>query len=145
MTNRAVRRENLFAPIGLGKFRRLFATRTARAQLFWLRDKSGIETVAAKVAGETSEVSAAEKDREAVNRNQPDRERFETHARLAFLPLDRRMHLMHVRVFAIIHSLADATLGRVLVHFFSSLAGAGEDAGAGEEAGAVTSFASFNS
>ena len=135
----------VFATIGLGEFGRLLATGTTRAVRFRLRDKSGIETVAAKVAGETSEVSAAEKDREAVNRNQPDRERFETDTRLAFLPLDRGMHLMHVRVFAIIHSLADATLGRVLVHFFSSLAGAGEDAGAGEEAGAVVSFASFNS
>ena len=63
----------------------------------------------------------------------------------ALFTLDRRMHLMDVGVLAVIHTLAEMTLGPALVHFFSSLAGAGDDAGAGDEAGADVSFASFSS
>ena len=97
MTDGAVRRENLFAAIGLGKFLRLRAARTGRAGFRRTRRAAErIEPVAAEVSGKTPEIRAAEKDREAVDGDQPERERLEADARLAFLPLDRGVHLMHV-------------------------------------------------
>src|SRR5205823_3862119 len=144
MTNGAVRRENLFAAIGLGKFLCLFTSGTTRPLLF-LWDDGRIERIAAEVSRETAEIRATEKDREPVDRNQPDGKRLETGARFALFPLDRGMYLMDIRVFSIIHSLPHVAAGRMLVHFFSSFAGAGDDAGAGEEAGAEVSFASFSS
>src|ERR1044072_202246 len=146
MTNGAVRREDFFVTIRLGKFHRRSGTR-ALSRILFRGHGSGIETVAAEVAGEPAEISAAEKDRQPVNGNQPDGERFEAGARFAFFPLDRGMHLMDVRGLAVIHPLAPLVSWPALVHFFSSLAATGELAGAGEEAGAgaEVSFASLSS
>src|SRR5882724_1173208 len=156
MTDGAIGRENLFAAIGLRKFRRLFPSGTA-GPLFLGRHESGIKTVAAEISREPAEISAAKKDREPVNRNEPDGERLEAGARFALFALDRGVDLMDVRRFAVVHPLAHVASSGRLVHFFSSLAGAGEGAGdaaaagdvagAGEEAGAGTdvSFASLSS
>src|ERR1700674_1197375 len=97
-----------------------------------------IEPVAAEVSRIAAEVSAAAKDGEPVDRNQPERERLEADTRLALFPLNGGVNLSHVFRFTVIHSLPDAALwsGRALVHF-ASFAGAGDgDAAAGEEAGA---------
>src|ERR1700730_11908528 len=98
-----------------------------------------IESVTAEVSRIAAEVSAAAKNGEAIDRNQPERKRFEADARLALFPLDGRVDLTHVFRFAVIHSLPDAALwsGRALVHFASFVgAGDGDAAAAGEEAGA---------
>src|SRR6476469_840320 len=147
MANGAVGRENLFAAIGLREFGGLFATRTVGPGFLVRRHESGIQTVAAEISREPAEICAAEKDGEAVNRDEPDRERFETGARLALLALNRGVHLVNVRRFAVIHPLAHVTDSRRVAHFFSSLAGAGDAAAAGDDAGAgaEVSLASLSS
>src|ERR1700676_5549702 len=148
MTDGAVRRENLFAAIGLRQLGCLGLAWSSRSGFGWTRCAAErIEPVAAEISRKTPEIRAAEKDREAVDRNQPDGKRLEAGAGLALLALDGGVHLVDIRVFAVVHSLPNVAAGCALVHFFSSLAGAGDDAGAGEDAGAGAEFslASFSS
>src|ERR1051325_1084034 len=105
MTDSAVRGENFLAAIGLGQFRRLFAARTLRSRFFVRWDQGRIKTVAAKISREPPEIGAAEKDREAINRDEPDRERFEPGARFPFFSLNRGVDLVDVGCFSVIHSL----------------------------------------
>src|SRR5207237_9867236 len=105
-----------------------------------------IEPVAAEISRVTPEIGAAEKDREPVNGNQPNRERFKPDARFTFLALNGGVHLLHVRSFSVISSLTNErrAIGSLLVHFVPFPApGAGDAAGeaggaaAGEAAGAT--------
>src|SRR4030095_3791836 len=65
----------------------------------------GVERVTAEVAKVTTKISAAKEYRQSVNGNQPNRERFGADAGFALFALDGSVHLLHVCLFAVIHSL----------------------------------------
>ena len=144
MTGLAVCREDLFATIVRRKFRLLF-TRARANDAFLCRRRTThrIETVSGKVSGITSEVGATEENRKSVNGDQPYRERFQSNARLAFLALDRSVHFLNIRNFAVIGPLSGKgrAIGSWLVHF-APLAAAGEAVG-GDDDGAAD-FTSFS-
>src|SRR5205809_3867635 len=104
-----VRRKNLLAPIARRKFRDLL--RALRSAGFfhrlWLAAVR-VKRVTAKISGVTTEIRAAKKYRQPVHCNQPNRERLSADARFAFFTLHSGMHLLHVRLFAVIHALANA-------------------------------------
>ena len=132
MASGAVRRENLFAPLRRRKFRLLSPTASTTRPFRFRRRKADIEAVAGKVSRIAAEIRAAKKDRESINGDEPNRQRFETNARLPFLTLDGRMDLLNVRMLSVICSLARARRGirRILVHFAAAFPGAGGEGGA---------------
>ena len=105
MTSLTVRRENLFAAITRRKFGLLLLSLRSAAFLRGRRSAHRIQTVTGKTSRVAAEVSTARKNRETINSDQPNRERLEADARLAFFALDRGVHFMNVRRFAVIHSL----------------------------------------
>src|SRR4051794_36953087 len=85
------------------------------------RPKNRIETVAAEIPGKPREIGSSPKKRDAVNDDEPDRERLQADPRFAFLARDRGVHLLHFFVLAIIHSLVGARgwiRKKRVVHFF---------------------------
>ena len=66
-----------------------------------------VKSVTAKVSGITAEIGAAKKHRQTVHCNQPNRERFGADARFPFFALNGSVHLLHVCLFPVIHSLAN--------------------------------------
>jgi hypothetical protein len=107
VTGLAIGCENLFAAIVRRKFRRLLCALRARNFFHDVRLAAiWIKRLTAKVSGVTTEIGAAKKYRQSVNCNQPNRERFGTDAGFALFALDGSVHLLHVGLFAVIHSLA---------------------------------------
>src|SRR6266478_6277919 len=127
----AVGRENLFAAVARRKFSLLLLSLRSATFFRWRRSAHRIKAVAGKISGVPPQISAAGKNRDPVNGDQPDRKRLESNARLAFLALNRGVHFLDVRRFAIIHPLAGERGGiwSLIVHFFGG-AGAGDPAGA---------------
>src|SRR6266478_10226797 len=119
MTRLTVGRENLFAAVARRKFSLLLLS--LRSATFFGRRRSAerIESVTGKISGVATEVSAAGENRDPVNGDQPDRKRLESNARFAFLALNRGVHFLDVRRFAIIHPLAGERGGiwSLVVHF----------------------------
>src|SRR2546423_15225931 len=76
-----------------------------------------VEPAANEVARVTTEIRATKKNRQPVDRDEPNRERLGTDARFAFFTLNSSVHLLDVGLFAVIHSLAYARrLFRFFVH-----------------------------
>ena len=67
-----------------------------------------VERVTAKVSGVATEIGATKKHRKPVHCDQPNRERLSTDARFLFFALNGSVHLVHVRLFTVIHALANA-------------------------------------
>src|SRR5436189_2672736 len=140
-----VGREDFFATFG-GRHRD--GTLILGLTVFLLRARCAaewIKTIPAKISGITAEISAAKKDGQPIDRDQPDRERLEAGMRFAFFALDGGVNLLDILGFAIVHPLPDPTFWRrrVLVHFASFVgAGGGE---AEVEAGAGTVAVPFTS
>src|SRR5205823_13821942 len=118
MTVLTIRRENLLAAIVGQKFRRLLAaSRTRHCFLCRRRRAHRVEPATAEVARVTAEIRATKKNRQSVDRDEPNRERLGTDARFAFFTLNSSVHLLDVGLFAVIHSLAYARrLFRSFVH-----------------------------
>jgi hypothetical protein len=68
----------------------------------------GIEPASDEIPGVTTEIRAAKKYRQPVDRNQPNRERLGANAWFAFLALNSSVHFLDIGLFTIIHSLADS-------------------------------------
>src|SRR5439155_24277801 len=77
-----------------------------------------LKRVTAKVSRVTAEIGTAKNYRQPVHYDQPNRERFGADARFPLFALNGSVHLLHVRLFAVIHSLANAgcRLWSFLVH-----------------------------
>src|SRR5437667_6149080 len=118
MTCLTICRKNLFAPIARRKFRDLLCALGSGSffHRLWLAAVR-VERIAAKISRVTTEVGAAEKHRQPINRDQPNRERFASDARFALFALNGGVHLMHVCLFPVIHSLANTRrIRNFLVH-----------------------------
>src|SRR4029077_20566284 len=113
MTSQAVRQENLFASVARRKFRSLLcALRSAGFfHHLWLAAVR-VERLTAEVSGETAEIGTTKKYCQSVDGDQPDGERFGSHARLPFFALNGSMHFLHFFELAVIHPLPDALVGR---------------------------------
>src|SRR5439155_376213 len=139
MTGLTIRRENLLAAIVGRYFRRLLAaSRTRHCFLCRRRRAHRVEPATAEVARVTAEIRATKKNRQSVDRDEPNRERLGTDARFAFFTLNSSVHLLDVGLFAVIHSLSHARrLFRFFVHCDFHFAGAGDPAaeGPGDTAG----------
>ena len=127
MAGGAVRRINLCSFLGRSQLGDLL--RAGPCARPFARNARGaakvIEPVTAEIPRITTEISAAEKDRETVNGDQPKRKRLASHPRFNFFPDNRSMSPAHLLCFAVIHSLPWRILWRLAVHFCASLAGAG--------------------
>src|SRR5438067_12816798 len=98
--------KNFFAAIARRKFNLLAAAGPACHCLFRRgRRAHWIESAGYKISRVTAEVRAAEEDCQTVNCDEPYRERLGADAWFAFLTLHSCVHLLHVGLFAIIHSL----------------------------------------
>src|SRR5262249_25498464 len=134
MTGLTIGCKNFFPAITRGKFGLLFLSRGTSSFFCRWQSLHRIEAVAGKISRIPSGIRPAGEDRETINRDQPNRERFKSDARFAFLALDRGVHFMNVGGLAIIHPLASERwwLWSLVVHFFGG-AGGGEPAGAAAE------------
>ena len=65
-----------------------------------------IETITGKISRIAAQIRTAQKGRQTISCDQPNRERLQSNTRFAFLSLNRCMHFLDIRGFAIIHSLA---------------------------------------
>src|SRR5262249_34670905 len=69
------------------------------------RSAHWIESDIYEISRVTAQVRAAEENRQTVNCDEPHRERLSADAWFAFFPLHSCVHLLHVGLFAVIHSL----------------------------------------
>src|SRR4029077_6434921 len=143
MTCLAIGRKNLLSAIMRRKFRLgLGALRPGNFFHGGHFTAVWVKRFTAKISRETAKISATKKYCQPVHCDQPDGKRFATHTRLAFLALHRGMDFLHIRNFAVIHTLARRRLWwwSVLVHFAGCPPGAGD----GEAAGAAADLMPFN-
>src|SRR5437899_10510573 len=118
MTCLTICRKDLFAPIARRKFRDLLCALGSGSFFprLWLGTVR-VKRLTTKVSGVATEIGTAEKHRQPINRDQPNRERFASDARFALFALNGGVHLMHVCLFAVIHSLANTRrIRNFLVH-----------------------------
>src|SRR5690349_14041118 len=106
MASLTVGRKNLLAAIARRKFG-LLAAGWSACHCFLRRGWRAhrIESTTGKISRVTAEVSAAEENRQPVDRDEPHGKRFGAYARFAFLALHGCVHLLDVGQFAVIHSL----------------------------------------
>src|SRR5437762_4966318 len=64
-----------------------------------------IESTTCEISRVTAEISTTKKHRQSVNRDQPNRKRLGANAWFAFFALNSGVHLLHIRLLAIIHPL----------------------------------------
>ena len=122
MTSLTVCRKNLLASVVRRKLSLLAAARSARHGFLRRGGRTHrIESAAGEISRVTTEVRAAKENRQSVDRNQPHRQWLSADARFSFLTLHRRVHLLHVGLFAVIHSLSGAKRRfRFVVHCVTS-------------------------
>src|SRR5207302_7341137 len=99
-------RENFLSAIMRRQLGLLLLTLRSASFFHWRGSLQRIKSIAGKISGVATEIGAAGEDRDTVNRDQPNRERLESDARLTFFALDRGVHFLNVGSFAVIHSLA---------------------------------------
>src|SRR5438128_3262690 len=115
----AIGRKNLHAAIARRKFRDLLCALGSASFFHPLRLAAvRVKRVTAKISGVTTEIGAAKKYCQPVNCDQPNREWFGADARFPLLALNGGVHLLHICLLAVIHSLpyAGCRFRSFLVH-----------------------------